>query len=1405
MKPFFDAFISYGRADSKAFAAKLNQRLIAQGFNVWFDQDDIPLAVDFQEQINSGIEQAHNFIFIIAPHAVNSQYCLKEIELALHYQKRIMPILHRDRIDRATWQSRNPEQTLEQWQAYQEAGLDSSFKNLHPVIQKINWIYAREAVDDFEEALGGLTEAIAQHKTYVNQHTELLVQALQWERNQKQSSYLLTGKARNEAQKWLKRQFRDEQAPCIPTDLHCEFISESVKNANNLMTQVFLSAAEADKEIKEQIARVLMRAGFTIWTNQTDIKTGVAFQQEIEQGIIRGDNLVYLISPESLRSTYCQQELAVATAHNKRIIPLLIKETALELIPPPLQALQFIDLTHQEVKLLNCRGLNKLLKALKRDAYYHENHKRLLVKALKWQQQNHNPSILLRSYNLQHFEGWLKIAQQRTDYPPIPLQVEFVTKSLQQPKPSSLEVFISYSRANADFARRVNDALTEVGKLTWFDQENIASGSNFQEEIYQGIEYCDNFLFIISPQSVNSPYCDDEVAYAHKLNKRIITVVYQHVNPSDLHPVLAEIQWIDFNLHERDFYANFPNLVRTIHLDREHVHNHTKWGQKAREWSVAGKSADLLLRGSEFALAQSWLRETQQQNKHPSATNLQQEFIAASQIGIDTAARAEKYRQEQLLQLQQERTREAEKHARRQKLFSSIATIGFFITTGLGLAALFEYRKAKISEITALSLSSEALFASEKKLDALIEAIEAKRQLQKLLVIAPKLRSRVQEILQEVVYTIKEYNRLSGHYGAVLDVAFSSDQELIASASADNTIILWTKDGDLLSTLKGHGGSVTSVAFSPDNQLLVSASVDNTIKLWQRDGTLLRTFDGEENLNRIAFSADGKTIAVASQEQTIELWQWDGIQAKLAMSLKGDNPRGGSFNSVAFSPDNRLIAAGSEDKTVKVWRRNGTLLAALKGHQNQVWGVAFSPDNQLLASASADQTVKIWQVEDIDPSSATLKGNNVAAAQQTVKISQSKSTDRDRSIATLKGHTGAVKDVAFDPSGQRLASASEDHTLKLWQTNGTLLLTLRGHRDYVTAVDFSPDGKLVISGSRDNSVRIWEPDNTLLKTMFGHRNIVTGVDISHDGELIVSGSEDSTVKLWNSSGSLIKTLEGHGDRVYGVAFSPDGQLIASASGDRTIKIWSSNGSLMRTLKGHSDRVLGVAFSPDGQLIASASADQTIKLWQQDGTLLETLTGHRDEVYAVVFSPDGQQLVSGSGDNTVKLWQRDGTLLKTLIGHKSTVFAVDISSDGQLIASGSGDNTAKLWNLQGQNLTTLSGHSDSVLGVKFRPNSSLIASSSVDKTIKLWQWDGKQAKLERSLVGHSGAVPSIDFSPDGQALASGGNDRKVILWDKHSLLEPEDQIIHGCNWVANYLRYNRAVAPGDRQLCDGVDK
>jgi CHASE2 domain-containing sensor protein len=627
----FDAFISYGRADSKAFATKLHTRLIEQGLKVWFDQNDIPLGVDFQNQIDDGIEKADNFLFIIAPHSVNSQYCRKEIELAIKLNKRIIPLLHVEQISQETWQQRNPKGTPQEWVAYKTEGLHDHFQNMHPTIRKINWVYFREGIDDFEQSFAGLIGLLRRHADYVQQHTQLLVKALYWQRHQKQNSYLLTGEERQQAESWLKREFKDEQSPCTPTDLHCEFISESIKNAHNLMTQVFISYAESDQDFMKKIRRTLLRQGFTVWTNKTDIKIGTEFQEEINKGIEGADNLVWLISPKSLESWYCQQEIAHAFAHNKRIIPLLIEATevdATSLISHGLSSVQFIDFTNCIDEIKYQKKAAQLLKTLNQDIYYYEQHKTLLVKALKWLQQNRNPSILLRGYNLKQAEAWLKVAKQRTEHPPLSLHEEFITESTKQPPESSLDVFISYSRVDSDFARKLNDALQLQGKTTWFDQESIASGVDFQQEINRGIETANNFVFIISPSSVNSPYCASEVEYVAKLNKRVVTVLYRGVSSQELHPILAGVQWIDYKRHGGDFYANFSELIRTLDTDTEHVRMHTRLLARALEWEREGRDDSFLLRGKDLETSEQWFNQSV--HKAPASSKLQTQYLIAS-------------------------------------------------------------------------------------------------------------------------------------------------------------------------------------------------------------------------------------------------------------------------------------------------------------------------------------------------------------------------------------------------------------------------------------------------------------------------------------------------------------------------------------------------------------------------------------------------------------------------------------------------------------------------------------------------------------------------------------------------------------------------------------------------------
>ncbi|MDA0265782.1 MAG: toll/interleukin-1 receptor domain-containing protein [Cyanobacteria bacterium] len=167
-------------------------------------------------------------------------------------------------------------------------------------------------------------------------------------------------------------------------------------------------------------------------------------------------------------------------------------------------------------------------------------------------------------------------------------------------------VFISYSRRNKGFVERLHAALAGTQRQVWVDWENIPLASDWWKEIELGIELADTFIFVLSPDSVQSKVCRQEIDHAVQHNKRLVPLVYEDVAPSQVHPELARLNWI-FLRPTDDFEVNFPGLLTAIDQNIDYVRTHTRLLVKALEWDRHDRDTSYLLRGTELNRANEYL------------------------------------------------------------------------------------------------------------------------------------------------------------------------------------------------------------------------------------------------------------------------------------------------------------------------------------------------------------------------------------------------------------------------------------------------------------------------------------------------------------------------------------------------------------------------------------------------------------------------------------------------------------------------------------------------------------------------------------------------------------------------------------------------------------------------------
>ena len=328
-------------------------------------------------------------------------------------------------------------------------------------------------------------------------------------------------------------------------------------------------------------------------------------------------------------------------------------------------------------------------------------------------------------------------------------------------------------------------------------------------------------------------------------------------------------------------------------------------------------------------------------------------------------------------------------------------------------------------------------------------------------------------------------------------------------------------------------------------------------------------------------------------------------------------------------------------------------------------------------------------------------------------------------LTIYRKHSSAVLSVAWSPDGKKLASASADKTVQIWNANSkNPTLIYRNHAKSVSAVAWSPDGLRIVSGSWDTTVQVWDArSGRKLFTYRGFSREVSTVAWSPDGEYIACGSWDKMVQVRQAeSGSRIFTYAGHSSPVHSVAWSP-------SSSTAPIRPAKDAGAVNRASTTGGREVGAINRAPTVLRLASASGDAAKTDVDHNVHVWNAFTGddlliHRDHFYfvtAVAWSPDGKKMASASADTNVQVWNAaTGGNILTYRGHSSKVNAVAWSPDGRRIASAGDDRTVQVWDAAtGETILTYRGHSKEVNSVAWSPNGTRIASASQDATVQVW--------------------------------------------------------------------------------------
>jgi WD40 repeat protein len=884
------------------------------------------------------------------------------------------------------------------------------------------------------------------------------------------------------------------------------------------------------------------------------------------------------------------------------------------------------------------------------------------------------------------------------------------------------DVFISYSRRDTPFVQRLASSLEGAGKTSWIDTEGIADAEVFPQAIRSAIEASDAFLFVITPASLASAYCDQEVTYARTLEKRIVPVMRITVPDEDLHDEIRQRNWIPFT-EEDEFDTSVARVVRALDTDLALRKEHTRWLIKCMEWDSEHRDRSFLLRGSELRAAEEWLARSSSE-PDPAPTALQLEYVAASRKA----------------------------NARRSRRLVAVSVAVAVVAVGLGIVALLSRNQAVSSGNTARSQALAAESQNELSNDPEVSIILAQKAVR--LAPIPAAVGALRQALDasEVRAALPPESGKTCGFGSGPATAFSpSGADVAESLCTGDVVVAKAATGHLL--YRRHvAAQASAVAYSPTGSILAVGTNSGIDLLDPSTGRLLSTLSGHGEPNALDFSPDGHLLAATT---TLGTSVWDLASGTTLFSLADhDNDR-----TAAFTSDGASLVIGTGSGYSEV----------VDASTGQIVRTVLPPAAQELYA----------DPHTTDP--VAIEGNTLV-----VGVNTNDALDVSGDVDLFNTQTwnlisvedtttgGDISSVALSPNQKYVAVGQNDGTGSVWvQAGDNELFSLEGQGAQINTLSFDGDSNRLVDADNEGFARIYRTGTPWITSL---PQVPHWCDYGFGSQphkllgLTQSGAA-ITLQTWTVPGfrpTSKAVIDPSNQATLCSAVSPDGRLVA---------LWGANGGPVRVsvynvaarrveLTLPSMPVEGLSFSHDDRLLAVATGD--------GGLLVATLATHHTVSSggwpkACPLTGDGPPVIS-SNDRLVAAYSLCGEVKVGRTGDARPFATYDehgpvetaaFDREGTELAIGSLDGSVTVLDAAtGKRALALLGHSRQVTGLAYGPQGRYMAAASYDDTIRVWDTaTGQTLQVDHDF--------SFTFAPyitsDGRYLIENNNDGRVNVW------------------------------------------